>query len=86
MILGERSATPTMTRSTMSPRKTELPEFEAAEPLESEDAADAPSRDSEVDFDDETEEDQSPLDVVEAIEAGVLFDDPEVLSGAGEDA
>ena len=40
-------------------------------------AADAASLDSEVDFDDEQEEDQLPLDEVEAIEAGVLLDDPE---------
>jgi hypothetical protein len=69
----------------MSPRKTELPEVETTEPLAPEDAAEISSRDSEVDFDDETEDDQAPLDVVEAIEAGVLLDDPEALSEDDED-
>jgi hypothetical protein len=32
---------------------------------------------NEVDFDDERDEDQLPLDVIEAVEAGVLLDDPE---------
>jgi hypothetical protein len=35
---------------------------------------------NEIDFDDELEEDQLPLDVVEAEELGVLLDDPERLS------
>jgi hypothetical protein len=35
--------------------------------------------DSQIDFDDETGDDQLPLDEVEAIEAGVDLDDPEVL-------
>ena len=64
----------------MSPRHTELPEAESPEPLELEDAAEISSRDSEIDFDDERDDDQEPLDVVEAIEVGVLLDDPEVLS------
>jgi hypothetical protein len=33
---------------------------------------------NEIDFDDEREEDQLPLDVVEATELGVLLDDPEL--------
>jgi hypothetical protein len=36
--------------------------------------------DSEIDFDDETDDDQLPLDEVEAAEAGVDLDDPERLS------
>ncbi len=39
-----------------------------------------PLRDSEVDFDDELDDDQLPLDQVEAIELGVNLDDPEQLS------
>jgi hypothetical protein len=61
----------------MSPRATPLPERDQPEPLELEDAADIASRDSEIDFDDERDDDQEPLDVVEAIEVGVLLDDPE---------
>ena len=37
---------------------------------------------NEIDFDDDREEDQLPLDVVEADEAGVLLDDPEELDDA----
>ncbi|MGD0219935.1 MAG: hypothetical protein ABSC73_05680 [Acidimicrobiales bacterium] len=44
-----------------------------------EDAAEVASRDSEIDFDDETEEEVPPLDVVEAAELGALLDDPESL-------
>jgi hypothetical protein len=33
--------------------------------------------DSEIDFDDDRDDDQYPLDVLEAREAGVLLDDPE---------
>ena len=33
--------------------------------------------DSEVDFDDEADDDQLPLDEVEAMEVGVNLDDPE---------
>jgi hypothetical protein len=62
----------------MSGALYEGPEPETPEPLLKEDAAEAPSLDSEIDFDDEQEEDQAPLDYVEAIEAGVLLDDPEV--------
>jgi hypothetical protein len=53
------------------------PVHEDPEPLVPEDADSAPGLDSEIDFDDEAEEDQQPLDVVEAIEVGVLLDDPE---------
>ena len=48
-------------------------------PSSRDDAADAVSLDSEIDYDDEQDEDQLPLDVVEAIEAGVLLDDPETV-------
>ena len=47
-----------------------------ARPVRLADAADEVSLDSEIDYDDEQEEDQIPLDIVEAIEAGVLLDDP----------
>ena len=53
------------------------PARERPDPYVAPDAADAVSLDSEIDYDDEREEDQLPLDVVEAIEAGVLLDDPE---------
>jgi len=59
----------------------DLPEIEEPEPLDPEDAAERAPLDSEIDFDDEQEEDQAPLDVVEASELGVLLDDPESLSG-----
>ncbi len=61
------------------------PVAERPEPFESEGLADEPSADSEVDFDDETSDDQSPLDVVEAIETGTLLDDPEALSDTDDD-
>jgi hypothetical protein len=64
----------------MAGSNDELPAIEPTEPLELEDAADIAPRDSEIDFDDETSEDQLPLDVIEAFEAGVLLDDPEVVS------
>jgi hypothetical protein len=48
------------------------------EPLDTHDPDDAPL-DSEVDFDDEADDDQLPLDEVEAIELGVNLDDPEQL-------
>jgi len=53
------------------------PVVERPDPFLASDAADAVSLDSEIDYDDEQEDDQLPLDVVEAIEAGVLLDDPE---------
>ena len=52
-----------------------LPQYESYDPH---DPADAPL-DSEVDFDDEADDDQLPLDEVEAVEAGVNLDDPEQL-------
>ena len=56
------------------------PFHEDTEPLDPEDAAEVAPNDNEVDFDDEQEEDQLPLDVVEGAELGVLLDDPEELS------
>jgi hypothetical protein len=58
----------------------DIPIIEEPEPLDPEDAAEIAPLDSEIDFDDEQEEDQLPLDTVEAAEAGVLLDDPETLS------
>jgi hypothetical protein len=58
----------------------DLPVFEPPEPLEREDAADVAPLDSEIDFDDEADEDQLPIDEVEARETGVWLDDPELLS------
>jgi len=55
------------------------PAVEKPDPFVIQGAADAVSLDSEVDYDDEQDEDQLPLDVVEAIEAGVMLDDPETL-------
>ena len=63
----------------MSDVYDDLPEVEQPDPFVPPDAAEAVSLDSEVDFDDEQEEDQQPLDVVEASEVGVLLDDPEQL-------
>jgi hypothetical protein len=56
------------------------PVIERSDPLEPEDAASHPSLDSEIDFDDERDEDQLPLDEVEAAEANALLDDPQALS------
>lgn len=56
------------------------PAVEEPEPFVADDAADEVSLDSEIDFDDEQEEDQVPIDETEAAEAGVLLDDPETLS------
>jgi hypothetical protein len=64
----------------MTKSSDDLPLIEEPEPLDPEDAAEVAPLDSEIDFDDEQEEDQLPLDVVEATEAGVLLDDPEALS------
>ncbi len=55
------------------------PADESPDPYIPADAAEAVSLDSEIDYDDERTEDQLPLDVVEAIEAGVLLDDPETV-------
>lgn len=54
--------------------------IEQTDPLDLEDVAEIAPRDSEIDFDDEQEQDQLPIDVIEASEAGVLLDDPETLS------
>ncbi len=62
----------------------DIPVIEEPEPLDPEDAAEVAPRDSEIDFDDEQEEDQAPLDVAEAAELGVLLDDPEALSDEDE--
>jgi hypothetical protein len=68
----------------MTPSNDDIPIIEEPDPLESEDAAEVAPLDSEIDFDDEQEEDQSPLDETEAAEAGVLLDDPEELSDEDE--
>ncbi|MGA3217282.1 MAG: hypothetical protein ABSD97_16520 [Acidimicrobiales bacterium] len=60
------------------------PVREKPDPFLAADAAEQVSLDSEIDYDDEQEDDQAPLDVVEAIEAGVLLDDPETV-GSDED-
>ena len=57
----------------------DIPLIERPDALEREDAADVASRDSEVDFDDEAEDEVGPLDVIEAAEADALLDDPESL-------
>ena len=69
----------------MSDVYEDRPVIERPDPFVADDAADAVSLDSEIDYDDEQEEDQSPLDVVEAIEAGVLLDDPESIAEDGPD-
>ncbi len=63
------------------------PAVERPDPFVAGDAADEVSLDSEIDYDDEQEEDQMPLDVVEAMEVGVMLDDPETVSDddAGDD-
>jgi methyl coenzyme M reductase subunit C len=65
----------------MAKSNEEVPIIEQTEPLDLEDAAEIGPRDSEVDFDDEQQQDQLPIDLIEAVEAGVLLDDPEFLSG-----
>ena len=62
----------------------DFPVVEKPDPLIPEDAAEIAPLDSEIDFDDEQEEDQLPIDQTEAAEAGVLLDDPEVLSDEEE--
>jgi hypothetical protein len=62
----------------------DIPIVEEPDPLDPENAADVAPLDSEIDFDDEQEEDQTPLDETEAAEAGVLLDDPETLSDEDE--
>jgi hypothetical protein len=63
------------------------PAVERPDPFVAQDAADEVSLDSEIDYDDEQEEDQMPLDVVEAMEVGVMLDDPETFDDddAGDD-
>jgi len=62
----------------------DIPIIEEPDALDPEDAAEIAPLDSEIDFDDEQEEDQLPLDETEAAEAGVLLDDPEALSDEDE--
>jgi hypothetical protein len=64
----------------MTTSSDDIPIIEGPDPLDPEDAAEVAPLDSEIDFDDEQEEDQVPLDETEAAEAGVLLDDPEALS------
>jgi hypothetical protein len=64
----------------MTTSSEDIPIIEEPDPLDPEDAAEIAPLDSEIDYDDEQEEDQLPLDETEAAEAGVLLDDPEVLS------
>ncbi len=59
------------------------PVVERPDPFVASDAGDEVSLDSEIDYDDEQDEDQLPLDVVEAIEAGVMLDDPETVDDEG---
>ncbi len=68
----------------MSDVYDDLPAIERGDPFVPHGAADFVSLDSEVDFDDEQEEDQLPLDVIEARQAGVLLDDPELDDDADE--
>jgi len=68
----------------MTSSSDDIPIIEEPDPLEAEDAADIAPLDSEIDFDDEQDEDQLPLDETEAAEAGVLLDDPETLSDEDE--
>ena len=70
----------------MSDVYDDLPAVERPEPYVPPDAAEEVSLDSEVDFDDEQEEDQLPLDLVEAIEVGVLLDDPERLAEEADES
>jgi hypothetical protein len=68
----------------MTTPSEDIPIIEEPDPLDPEDAAEVAPLDSEIDFDDEQEEDQLPLDETEAPEAGVLLDDPEALSDEDE--
>lgn len=63
----------------MSPRRRPRrePEVSLIQPHEAE--SEPQFEPNEIDFDDELEDDQLPLDVVEAAQAGVLLDDPERL-------
>ena len=64
----------------MTNASDDVPSIEPPEPFEREDAAEIAGLDNEVDFDDEHDDDQLPLDIVEAIEADALLDDPETIS------
>ena len=75
---------PIIEENQMAKSSDDIPEIEEPDPLDPEDAADVAPLDSEIDFDDEQEEDQVPLDETEAAEAGVLLDDPEALSDDDE--
>jgi hypothetical protein len=79
-----RKSTGELRERLMATSNDDLPEVEEPDPLDPEDAAEIAPLDSEVDFDDEQEEDQVPLDQTEAAEAGVLLDDPERLSDEEE--
>ena len=68
----------------MTTSSDDIPIIEEPDPLDPEDAAEIAPLDSEIDYDDEQEEDQLPLDETEAAEAGVLLDDPESLSDEDE--
>lgn len=68
----------------MSDVYDDLPAVERPDPFIASDAGDEVSLDSEIDFDDEQDEDQLPLDRREAREAGVLLDDPEQLDEDGD--
>jgi hypothetical protein len=63
-------------KAAMSRFDDEVPQYEPLDRHTSQDAL----LDSEVDFDDETDDDQLPLDIVEAIELGVNLDDPEQVA------
>jgi len=70
----------------MSDVYDDLPAVERPEPFRTADEADSVSLDSEVDFDDERDDDQLPLDIVEAAESGALLDDPETFGEDDDDA
>jgi hypothetical protein len=89
MVLGlSLSTTIRATATTSADRRCYMPrpvkkamnqfddEVAQYEPFDLHDPGDAPL-DSEIDFDDETDDDQTPLDEVEAIEVGVNLDNPE---------
>jgi hypothetical protein len=67
---------PRAAKKAMNQFDDEVPEYEPPDRHDPDDAL----PDSEVDFDDETDDDQLPLDEVEAIELGVNLDDPERLA------
>jgi hypothetical protein len=64
---------PRAVKKSMNQFDDEVPEYE---PYDRHDTSDAP-QDSEVDFDDETDDDQLPLDEKEATDIGVNLDDPD---------